>query len=67
MYSLVREYVRASLEADLRGEDLDEVVKLMKKLRALGFSGGDLQILSGGRWKASTIRGYTEGHGRRAS
>jgi hypothetical protein len=65
LFQKMKKFVKASQEANLRGVDLDAVVKMMMELRALGFSGGDLEILSGGRWRASTIRGYTEGLGRR--
>ena len=61
LWSWIKEYVEISMEHPVRGERLRRAIWLMIELRRCGFSSGELEELSGGRWKGSTIRGYTRG------
>jgi hypothetical protein len=63
LLDVVREFVAFSESGGVRGRTLDRVCELMVVLRRAGFSGGEIERLSGGRWLAGNIRTYTSGWG----
>ena len=59
LLDVVREFVALSSMGDVSGSDLARAKLLMAQLRRAGFKGGEISALSGGVWKASSVRVYT--------